>query len=159
MTKKKRTPSQIGKANRQNGGVGERKVVQALLTLWKRLSRDLNDVYKKEGIDLLNAGHTAETGVAIQVKYYAKHTALATKYMEVQPKDDRIPLLVSWPRLEKNGKPLVVLSLEDFIRIAKDPSLLELELDIDDKGNEQKTDNSRYILREIYKLIKEEMND
>ncbi len=157
MTKEKtkRTASQIGKANRKNGGVGERKVVTALRILWKRISRDLNDVYKKEGIDLLNSGYTAETGVAIQVKYYAKHSALGTKYDEIQPKDSRIPILVSWPRLEKNGVPLVVLSLDDFIRIASDPSLLELEME---ESVQKDNGRSTRLLNTIYTILKEEMD-
>lgn len=113
----------MGKFSREKGKRGERNVVKFLRFLFKNISRDLNDVYKKEGIDLLRSG-----GFAIQVKHYAKHVPL-TKYNEIQPseKDDRIPLLVSWPTTASEGKPLVVMSLEDFSRLLDNPKLAKLE--------------------------------
>lgn len=110
----------MGKFSREKGKRGERRVVNSLKHLFKNIARDLNDVYKKEGIDLLRSG-----GFAIQVKHYAKHVSLS-KYKEIKPKDDRIPLLVSWPT-EKDEEPLVIMSLENFKRLLENPELAKLE--------------------------------
>lgn len=116
----------MGKFSRDKGKRGERNVVIALRSLFRDIGRDLNDVYKKEGIDLIRSG-----GFAIQVKHYAKHVPL-TKFKEIQPKDDRLPLLVSWPTNKTEGEPLVIMSLEDFKKLLDDPTIAKLEREEND---------------------------
>lgn len=104
------------KFSRDKGKRGERLVVQELRPLFPNAARDLNDVYAKHGIDLIGTGK-----LAVQVKHYKQHVPLS-KLNEIKPKDDEIPVLVSWPTNRKD-KPLVALRLEDFIAILQDSKI------------------------------------
>lgn len=108
------------KAQRDKGKRGERLVAAALRILFPKAARDLNDVYAKKGIDLINTG-----ALAVQVKHYAKHVPLS-KFAEIIP-GDRIPCLVSWPT-DRVSEPLIVFRLSDFIAFAKNPELLKVEI-------------------------------
>lgn len=110
----------MGKQQRDKGKRGERLAAHALRTLFTKASRDLNDVYAKRGIDLINTGN-----LAIQVKHYAKHVPL-TKFNEIIP-GSKIPVLISWPTDNGKSEPLVALRLSDFIAICLDPSLLGVD--------------------------------
>ena len=103
----------MSRAQRDKGKRGEQMVVKALRPYFPTVGRDLNDVYAKRGIDLVNTGN-----LAVQVKHYANHVPLS-KLAEVVPGPGQIPVLVSWPTDGKN-KPLVALALDDFLRIIGD---------------------------------------
>ena len=104
------------KFERDKGKRGERLVVNALKEFFgEDIGRDLNDVYKKRGIDLLGT-----EPFVIQVKHYKNHVSL-TKYKEIKSNEGEIALLVSWPSNRKD-KPMVVMSLDDFKTLL--PSIL-----------------------------------
>lgn len=100
----------MSKAQRDKGKRGERLVVAALRGLYPDAARDLNDVYAKNGIDLINTGN-----LAVQVKHYANHVPLS-KFKEINPPEGHIPVLVSWPTA-RGTEPMVCLKLDDFIGI------------------------------------------
>lgn len=104
----------MGKFQRDKGKRGERLIVTLLKPFFPNVGRDLNDVYAKRGIDLVNTGN-----LAIQVKHYAKHVPLS-KYDEIIPGEGQVAMLVSCPT-DRESKPLVVISLDDFLRILDDP--------------------------------------
>jgi hypothetical protein len=103
----------MAKFSRDKGKRGERLVVQQLKPLFPGAARDLNDVYAERGIDLTNTGN-----LAVQVKHYKNHVPFS-KFKEIVPDENQIPVLVSWPTNRKD-EPMVALRLSDFIAILQD---------------------------------------
>ena len=103
----------MGKSQRDKGKRGERLACSKLREVFPFVGRDLNDIYNKQGIDLVNTEN-----LGIQVKHFVNHASLS-KLNEVKPRDGRIPVLISWPTNRKDA-PAVVLSLDDFITILND---------------------------------------
>lgn len=102
----------MSKAQRDKGRRGEQMAVRALKPIFPDAARDLNDVYAKNGIDLIGTGN-----LAVQVKHYQNHVPL-TKMREIVP-GERIPALISWPT-NRIDDPVIVLKLSDFVRLAQD---------------------------------------
>lgn len=112
----------MGKAERQKGQRGERLVRDKFRAIFPDAARDLNDVNDEEGVDLKETGN-----FAVQVKHYKNHVPLS-KFREIQPTDGRIRCLVSWPTNRKD-EPLIILTLDDFIRLIDMPELSGVKYD------------------------------
>lgn len=102
----------MGKAQRQKGQRGERKVAEILRSIFPNAKRNLNDFQGGEGTDLQNTGI-----LQIQVKHYRKHVSIKKLEEVILYKEDNVPILVSWPTDAGTGKPCVVLYLDDFVNI------------------------------------------
>ena len=112
----------MGKLSRRKGQRGELRVAHALQVVFPEAARDLNDVNDEQGVDLKNTGN-----LAVQVKHYKNHVPLS-KFNEIKPEDGRIRVLVSWPT-DRKSEPLVVLTLEDFIKMVQDISIVGVNHD------------------------------
>jgi len=110
----------VPKFSRDKGKRGERLVANAFKPLFPHAARDLNDVYAEKGTDLINTGK-----LAIQVKHYQNHVPLS-KFKEIIPDEGFIPVLVSWPT-NKVDVPMVCLTLDDFLEILYQPSIVGVE--------------------------------
>jgi len=111
----------LSKMQRDKGKRGERKAVKALLPLFPRAARDLNDVYKKEGIDLLRTG-----ALAVQVKHYRDHCSI-NKLREVVPEPWQYPALISWPTNRKD-RPTITFFLDDYVDFTLNPKKLQVNV-------------------------------
>ncbi|PID85718.1 MAG: hypothetical protein CSB13_06590 [Chloroflexi bacterium] len=102
----------MGRASRQKGQRGERKVRDKFRAIFPDAERELNDFQGNLGTDLRNTGI-----FRIQVKHYRKHVSPARIY-EVKCPDAFVPLLVSWPTNPGTGKPCVAISPANWVRVS-----------------------------------------